>query len=78
MEKSRSVSFRLQNSTIERLDDAVKNLQWWKRNAVVEQLLLFALTKISERDLFDIVRSDYNGRYKCFVDSVDIHFNSKS
>lgn len=57
MESTKVVTFRLSESTIKLLDDAVKKHRYWKRNAVVEQLLYFVLSKLSDGDIYDIIRT---------------------
>ena len=57
MEKTIVKSFRWQESTFDLLDEQAKKLKWWKRNAVAESLLRFALKKLSDGDIYDIVRT---------------------
>ena len=57
MESTKVITFRLTESTIKLLDDAVKRHRYWKRNAVVEQLLYFVLSKLSNKDIYDIIRT---------------------
>lgn len=39
MEKTKVVSFRLPESLVTKLDEAVKGSIWWKRNTVVVNIL---------------------------------------
>lgn len=57
MEKTIVKSFRWQESTFDMLDEQAKKLKWWKRNAVAESILRFALQKLSDGDIYDIVRT---------------------
>lgn len=57
MESTKVISFRFDESTIKLIDDAVKKHCYWKRNAFVEQLLFFVLSKLSDEDLYEIVRT---------------------
>lgn len=57
MESTKVISFRFDESTIKLVDDAVKRQRYWKRNAFVEQLLFFVLSKLSDEDIYDIVRT---------------------
>ena len=57
MEQTKVISFRFDESTIKLVDDAVKRQRYWKRNAFVEQLLFFVLSKLSDEDIYEIVRT---------------------
>lgn len=57
MEQTKVISFRFDESTIKLIDDAVKRLRYWKRNAFVEQLLFFVLSKLSDENIYDIIRT---------------------
>lgn len=57
MEQTKVISFRFDESTIKLIDDAVKRQRYWKRNAFVEQLLFFVLSKLSDEDIYEIVRT---------------------
>lgn len=57
MEQTKVISFRFDESTIKLIDDAVKRQRYWKRNALVEQLLFFVLSKLSDEDIYDIIRT---------------------
>lgn len=57
MEKTKVKSFRWQESTFDLLDEQAKKLRYWKRNAVAESILRFALKKLSDGDIYDIVRT---------------------
>lgn len=57
MERTKVISFRFEESTIKLIDDAVSRQRYWKRNALVEQLLFFVLSKLSNKDIYDIIRT---------------------
>lgn len=58
MEKTIVKSFRWQESTFDLLDKHAKRLKYWKRNSVAESLLRFVLQKLSDDDIYDIVRTN--------------------
>lgn len=61
MEQTIVKSFRWKESTFDLLEKQAKRLRWWKRNAVAESILRFALQKLSDDDIYDIVRTnEYN------------------
>lgn len=51
MEKSKVLSIRISESIIKALDDNVKVFRWWKRNALIEAILYFAVTTMSYADM---------------------------
>lgn len=57
MEKTIVKSFRWQESTFDMLEKHAKRLRYWKRNSIAEQILRFALQKLSDDDIYDIVRT---------------------
>lgn len=58
MEKTIVKSFRWRESTFDMLEERAKGLRYWKRNAVAESLLRFVLQKLSDGDIYDIVRTN--------------------
>lgn len=65
MEQTIVKSFRWRESTFDLLEKQAKRLRWWKRNAVAESILRFALQKLSDDDIYDIVRTSelYNDNW---------------
>lgn len=57
MEKTIVKSFRWQESTFDMLEKHATRLRYWKRNCIAEQILRFALQKLSDDDIYDIVRT---------------------
>lgn len=57
MEQTKVISFRFDESTIKLIDEKVKRQRYWKRNALVERLLFFVLSKLSDGDIYDIIRT---------------------
>lgn len=58
MENSKVVSFRLEPKVIKMLDNFTIKHRYWKRNAIVNQLLVNVLSKLSDKDIYDIVRTN--------------------
>lgn len=57
MEQTIVKSFRWRESTFDLLEKQANRLRYWKRNAVAESILRFALQKLSDDDIYDIVRT---------------------
>lgn len=57
MERTKVISFRFDESTIKLIEMKVEKQRYWRRNAFVEQLLYFVLSKLSDDDIYDIIRT---------------------
>lgn len=77
MESTKVISFRLEESTIELIDDAVKRQRYWKRNAFVERLLFFVLSKLSDGDIYDIIRTYKHNRERFTALHLELTDGSK-
>lgn len=57
MEKTKVISVRLRQSTIDELDRLAAQNYYWKRNAIIEQLLRKMLDYANEETLWTIIRA---------------------
>lgn len=57
MEQTKVISFRFDESTIKLIEEKLKRQRYWKRNAFVERLLFFVLSKLSDNDIYEIIRT---------------------
>ena len=57
MEKTKVISVRLRQSTIDELDRLADQSPYWKRNAIIEQLIRKMLDYTDEATLWSIIKS---------------------
>jgi metal-responsive CopG/Arc/MetJ family transcriptional regulator len=80
MEKTKVISVRLSESLIGKLDKATTDLRYWKRNAVIEQILQAVLDTADHQTLYEIARRNrYNSEGKVIkFESVPVIGDEKS
>lgn len=61
MENKKLISARLTPQTIAKIDDFVKNRHYWKRNAVISNVLDAVFECFDEKAIYDMVR--YHRKY---------------
>lgn len=53
------VSVRLDPCTLSKIDDFCRTHSYWKRNAVINGILMAATSRFDDGQLYDMVRSNY-------------------
>ena len=56
MEKTKVISVRLRQSTIEKLDKQAQESRYWKRNAIISEILAKVLTYADDETLWQMLR----------------------
>lgn len=56
MAKTKVIGVRLPETLVQELDKIVKDKVYWKRNAVIEQILQVTVDCLDPKDLYDILR----------------------
>ena len=60
MEKKKLISTRLTPHTLAKIDDFVKNHYYWKRNAVISNVLDSVFECFDEKAIYDMVRRHHH------------------
>lgn len=56
MAKTKVIGVRLPETLVQELDKIVKDKVYWKRNAVIEQILQVTVDCLDPKDLYDVLR----------------------
>lgn len=56
MAKTKVIGVRLPETLVQELDKIVKDKHYWKRNAVIEQILQVTVDCLDPKDLYDVLR----------------------
>ena len=59
MENKKLISARLNPQTLAKIDDFVRNRHYWKRNAVISNVLDAVFECFDEKAIYDMVRYHY-------------------
>lgn len=73
MDKTQVTSIRVNERIIRKLDEHVRNLRWYKRNAIIEAILFHFLNTVDIDGLKTVLRAAQSRRasIKIVVESVD-------
>lgn len=69
METTKVISVRLHKSTIEKLDKQAQTNRYWKRNAIISEILAKVLTYADDETLWQMLRY-----YPCANEKPRIEF----
>lgn len=56
MEETKLTSIRLRADVLQKIDQIVKDHQYWKRSEVINTLLLAVVCNFNERQIYDMLR----------------------
>lgn len=56
MAKTKVIGVRLPETLVQELDKIVSDKRYWKRNAVIEQILQVTVDCLDPKDLYDVLR----------------------
>ena len=56
MAKTKVIGVRLPETLVQELDKIVSDKVYWKRNAVIEQILQVTVDSLDPKDMYDVLR----------------------
>lgn len=72
-ENLKLVSCRIDPKTLERIDAFVSDRYYWKRNGVINAVLMNVFALMSDKDIYDLVR-----HYSREGESISIQWNTNN
>ena len=64
------ISARIDAETLEKLDEIAFRKEYWKRNAIINGILSFVVDKMTQDQIFEIMR--YDRRWKIINKKVEL------
>ena len=56
MEKMKQISLKIDPATLEKIDEMARHFKWWKRNAIINQVLSAVLDECTADDILKMLR----------------------